>query len=176
MTHADPVSDGLQHRITRSLIAALEVTRMKYGTVGSRDVDVADWNARIDSAIKALTSTLEQSAARSVARVEQCPECEAYDADAVCPQCKVFPAKDWCTSCGCGSDRAGYAHLPLCPRGATPAEPITEAQAVARWHENKEAHKRSCAFEWFVSGILAAERHHGIRTPPSEQRKGAERA
>lgn len=43
-----------------------------------------------------------------------------------------------------------------------PAKPLTEAQAIALWHQNQDAHERISAFQWFAAGIIAAERAHRI--------------
>lgn len=42
------------------------------------------------------------------------------------------------------------------------AQPLTEAQAIALWHSDHEAHERLSAWEWYAAGIIAAERAHGI--------------
>lgn len=73
-----------------------------------------------------------------------------------------------------GASLAMESVLSICQRAATPpaegerttpVKPLTETQAIKLWHADALAHKRTSAFEWFVAGILAAERHHGFATP-----------
>jgi hypothetical protein len=47
-------------------------------------------------------------------------------------------------------------------QAALSTEPLGVEQAVKLWHMNTVAHERESAFEWFASGILAAEAAHGI--------------
>lgn len=58
------------------------------------------------------------------------------------------------------------AVLALASAPAAPAQavPLTDAQTIALWHQDHEAHQRLSAFEWFAAGVIAAERAHKIST------------
>lgn len=59
-------------------------------------------------------------------------------------------------------------------KAAMSTEPLNVEQAIKLWHMNTTAHEKESAFEWFASGILAAEAAHGIirDVSPNHQASG----
>lgn len=64
---------------------------------------------------------------------------------------------------GARKDLAIWKRRALEAENLPPPDPITEAQALQLWHDDKEAHRRVSAFEWFAAGLIAAQKHYGIK-------------
>jgi hypothetical protein len=46
---------------------------------------------------------------------------------------------------------------------AGPGTPITSTEALHIWHNDHAAHELMVGFEMYAAGIIAGERHHGIK-------------